>query len=73
MDDRSPGKWRTHPRIERARSLELGVATSGFQCEGALDLPGHPSTHWLPWQLAHRVEPIGEGAALWEQIGRAHV
>src|SRR5262249_1585255 len=39
--------------------LEVGVATSAFQCEGGLDGPGEPATNWRLWAEKGRVERIG--------------
>lgn len=63
--------WATHPRIDRARALEFGVATSGFQSEGDLNEPGHPSTHWHPWERAGRVEPSAGASGLWRRFPEA--
>lgn len=63
--------WANHPRIDRARALELGVATSGFQSEGELNEPGHPSTHWHAWESSGRLEPSAGGAGLWRRFPEA--
>jgi beta-glucosidase/6-phospho-beta-glucosidase/beta-galactosidase len=63
--------WPTHPRIDRARALEFGVATSGFQTEGDLNEPGAPSTHWHAWERAGRIESSVGGAGLWRRFPEA--
>ena len=47
------------------------MATSGFQSEGDLNEPAHPSTHWHPWERAGRVEPSAGGAGLWRRFPEA--
>ncbi|MFO0607550.1 MAG: family 1 glycosylhydrolase [Polyangiales bacterium] len=71
MSNAVPPAWATHPRIDRARALEFGVATSGFQSEGDLNEPGHPSTHWLAWESSGRLEPSAGGAGLWRRFPEA--
>lgn len=56
------------------RGIEVGVATSSFQTEGALDLPGHPQSNWARWQALSKVEPIGDACGVWrdfDQVTRA--
>jgi beta-glucosidase len=71
VNDPAHRAWATHPRIDRARSLEFGVATSGFQSEGDLNEPSHPSTHWHPWERAGRIEPSAGGSGLWRRFPEA--
>jgi beta-glucosidase len=48
--------------------VEVGVATSSFQCEGALDQPASPQSNWSEWQRLGRVEPIGAACDLWRRF-----
>lgn len=61
----------SHPSLHRARDLELGVSTSAFQSEGALDIPGHPQSNWSEAQRDGRLDPIGEGTRLWHRFDEA--
>jgi beta-glucosidase len=54
--------------LSSLRSLQIGVATSSFQTEGALDVAGAPQSNWARWQALGRVERIGPACALWERF-----
>ncbi|MFO0558259.1 MAG: family 1 glycosylhydrolase [Polyangiales bacterium] len=51
-------------------SVQVGVATSSFQTEGSLDLPGFAQTNWAEWQRSGKVERIGAACALWARFDR---
>lgn len=54
--------------LARLSGVEVGVATSSFQCEGSLDTDGHPETNWSAWQRSGRVESIGAACDLWRRF-----
>lgn len=54
--------------LSRLAEVEVGVATSSFQCEGSLDLDGHPQSNWAAWQALGRVERIGAACDLWRRF-----
>jgi beta-glucosidase/6-phospho-beta-glucosidase/beta-galactosidase len=56
--------------LTRLASVRVGVATSSFQTEGSLDLPGFPQTNWADWQRVGKVERIGDGCSLWARFDR---
>lgn len=58
--------------LDRASSLQLGVATSAFQSEGGYNLGGaSPATNWRAWERGGRVEVSGHGSALWTRFDEA--
>jgi beta-glucosidase len=56
--------------LSRLARVQVGVATSSFQTEGALDLPGFAKSNWSEWQTLGRVERIGAACSLWSRFDR---
>lgn len=54
--------------LSRLATVQVGVATSSFQTEGELDLPGFAQTNWAEWQRLGKVERIGAACALWRRF-----
>ena len=49
------------------RDFLIGVATSGYQCEGGFNGPGQPKNNWAASELARKVATTGAATDFWNR------
>ncbi|MFA7344354.1 MAG: family 1 glycosylhydrolase [Terrimicrobiaceae bacterium] len=63
----SPGDSETEELRRCAPEFLVGVATSGYQCEGGFNGPGQPRNNWAAHEIAGKVARTGAATDFWNR------
>jgi len=55
------------PTIPDPRDFLIGVASSGYQCEGGFNGPGQPHNNWARHEASGRAAPSGRATDFWNR------